>query len=173
MATITTRILFAAASLALLLAACGKSPEERAAEAVIKATTGRDAKVERDGDATKMTVETDQGAMTVQSGEGLSLPTDFPADVYLPSGYKVQNVMQIGPMNSVVLDLSGQSQALIKEITGKMESSGWKTAMSMQSGDQGAMMSFTKDKRSTTYSLSPAQEAGKLTLSVQHATENN
>jgi len=155
MATITIRILFAAASLALLLAACGESPEERA------------------GDATKMTVETDQGAMTVQSGEGLSLPTDFPADVYLPSGYKVQNVMQIGPMNSVVLGLSGQSQALIKEITGKMESSGWKTAMSMQSGGQGAMMSFIKDKRSATYSLSPAQEAGKLTLSVQHATESN
>lgn len=168
-----TRALIATISLALLLAACGKSPEEKAAELAIKAATGGDATVERDGDATKMTVQTDQGAMSVQSGEGLSVPADFPADVYLPSGAKVENVTTIGPMSSVVLGLSGQSQTLVQEITGKMAAGGWKTAMSMQSGDTGGIVSFSKEKRSATYSLAPSAEAGKLTLSVQHITEGN
>lgn len=167
------RLLVAAVSLALLLSACGKSPEEKAAELAIKAATGNDATIERDGDATKMTVETDKGPMTVQSGEGLALPADFPGDIYLPSGYTVQNVMQIGPMHSVVLGLAGQSQALVPEITGKMEAGGWKTAMSMQSGDKGAMLSFTRDKRSATYSLAPGDKPGQLTLSVQHTREGN
>lgn len=168
-----SRQIVAAVSLGLLLAACGKSPEEKAAELAIKAATGNDATIERDGDATKMTVKTDQGPMTVQSGESLSVPADFPADVYLPSGYTVKNVMQIGPMRSVVLALPGTSQALVPEITGKMETGGWKTAMSMQSGDQGAMISFNRDKRSATYSLAPGDKPGQLTLSVQHSSEGN
>lgn len=165
------RALVAALSLALVLGACGKSPEEKAAELAIKAATGGDATVERDGDATKMTVQTDQGAMTVQSGEGLRVPADFPGDLYLPAGYKVENVTQIGPMSSVVLGLPGSPQAMAQEITGKMAAGGWQTAMSMQHGD-GAMVSFSKDKRSATYSLSPSQD-GKLTLSVQHIKEAN
>lgn len=137
----TTRMLFAAVSLSLVLGACGKKP--------------------------------DQGEMKIQSGEGLSLPTDFPGDVYLPSGYKVENVMKMGPLNSVVLGVSGQSQALSQDITSKMEAGGWKTALSMQSGERGAMLSFTRDKRTATYSLSPAQEDGKVTMSIQHTMENN
>ena len=167
------RLLVAAVSLGLLLSACGKPPEEKAAELAIKAATGNDATIERDGDATRMTVKPDQGAMTVQSGEGLSVPADFPGDVYLPSGYTVKNVMQIGPMRSVVLALPGTSKALVAQITGKMQAGGWKTAMSMQSGDQGAMISFTRDKRSATYSLAPGDKPGALTLSVQHIREGN
>ena len=171
--TCTTRILISAISLSLVLAACGKKPEDAAVEAAIKASTGQDATVEHTGDGTTMTVNTGQGQMKIQSGNGLTLPADFPGDVYLPAGYQIENVMQMGPVNSVVLSVSGQAQGLAQEIAAKMQAGGWKTALSMQSANQGAMLSFTRDKRSVTYSMSPAQETGKVSLSVQHTEEQN
>lgn len=166
-----TQLLFAAISLTMVLVACGKKPEEAAAEAAIKAATGADATVRHDGDATTTSIKTKDGELNIQSGEGLSLPADFPTDVYLPAGYQVKNVMNMGPMHSLVVDIPGQAPAVSKEITGKMEAGGWKTAMSMQSG-QGSMLSFTRDsdKRTATYTMSPGQD-GKLTLSVQQTAD--
>lgn len=158
--------------LMLLLAACGKSPQEAATETAIKAATGKDAKVENNGDQSTVTMQTDQGQMKIQTGAGLSLPGDFPKDVYLPADYQIQNVVQMGPVNTVVLAVNGESQALVAEITGKMEAQGWKTAMSMQSGDHGSLLTFTQDKRSAVYTVAPSPD-GKLTVQVQHTEEKN
>ena len=167
----TTHVLFAITSLSLVLVACGKKPEEAAAEAAIKAATGADATVQHDGDATTTSIKTKDGELKIQSGEGLSLPADFPTDVYLPAGYEVKSMMNIGPMHNVVMEVAGDASSVSKEISGKMEAGGWKTAMSMQTGS-GSLLSFTRasDKRTATYSLSPGQD-GKLTLSLQQTAD--
>jgi len=71
---------------ALLLAACGKSPDEVA----VSAMSG--GKVDKDGD--KLTVQTDQGAVTFNAAEGQPLPANFPKDVFLPKDYSVRSSME-------------------------------------------------------------------------------
>ena len=57
------------------VAGCGKSVDEAASEAAIRAATGQDAKVERDGDTT--IISTGDGAMTLDLSLVLARPAAF------------------------------------------------------------------------------------------------
>ena len=148
---------------ALLLAACGKSPAEAATEAAIRAATGEDVKVERDGE--KVTFQTDEGEMTIAGGEDLELPADFPDDVYLPPGYQVKSLMNVAQASIVQLAAPGSLAGLSDAADDAMLGHGWKQTMAMQQDDF-RMYSYEKGERAASLTLSPG-EGEQVQISMQ------
>ncbi len=153
-------------STALLATACSKSPEERVAEAAIERASGKDVDIERDGE--QVTIKTDQGEMKMSAGEALPLPADFPRDVYLPGSYKVNSVMDMGPIKAINLTTDAKVSALFAEAGPAMKAQGWTQKMAIQQAAGHAMLSFEKDKRNVSLSFSESRSVeGQTVVSLQ------
>src|SRR5690606_34560228 len=124
--SVMRKVVVFAVSVSLMagLAACGKSPEERAAGAALSAITGSTVDVEGDGE--KVTFGEGDKAMTISSGDSARLPASVPEDVYLPTDYEIDSVVDSAgfPMGSVRTGgaLSDASQAARQQ----MLDAGWK-----------------------------------------------
>jgi hypothetical protein len=159
-------IVLTAAFAALALAACGKSPSERLAEAAIEAGTGQKADVDADSGA--VTFKTDKGDMKVVSGASAKLPASFPKDVYLPAEYVVASSMEMPGALVVELDAPGKVGPLFAEAGKRMAAEGWKQRVAMQQSADSQVAVYEKDKRSATLSLYDNEGKGvKLGVQVQ------
>lgn len=161
--------LIAAMALALVLSACGKSSDQAAealAEKALEANSGQDVDVDMDidDDSQTITIETEQGTLKQSSGENVSLPADFPADVALPPDYRVMSVMTMGPVTSVVMEVPGMPSGVFDAVKSGQAAQGWKETLSMQGAD-GSMLGFEKGDRSLLLNLSKS-EAGDTMLSL-------
>ena len=157
-------LILVAAIAVLALAACGKSPGERAAEAAIEHATGNKATVDADGNA--VTIKTEDGEMKMSGGDAAKLPATYPKDVYQPAGAKVESVMEMPGTMVVQFDAAGDIPALAEASGKMMATQGWKQQLSMQqSADQQVTM-YEKDKRSATISLVD-DEAKGVKVNVQ------
>jgi hypothetical protein len=159
------RVLLLAGLAVLTLAACGKSPGERLAEKALSAATGQDVEVSKDG--AEVTFKTEKGDMKIAGGDGATLPADFPKDIYLPSGYKVESSMQMPGAVVVSLAAPGQVSALFAEASKQMQAEGWKQTMAMQQSGETQMLAFEKQDRSAMVSFDADGDAGvKVSLQV-------
>jgi len=159
---------FVLAAALLALAACGKSPGERAAEAAIEQATGGKADV--DAKTGKVEIKGDDGSkMTISGGADAKLPATFPKDMYLPADYKVLSVMEMPNAMVVQLDAKGELAALADAAGKKMASEGWKQSLSMQQSSEQRVTMYEKDKRSATVSLNDDEEPG-VKVSLQLAS---
>lgn len=150
---------------ALSLAACSKSPEERAEEAIEKAT-GHEATVTKNGE--QVTIKADGGSVTIRAGDSLKLPATFPKDVFLPKGHTVKSVMETDGATLVTVEAPGELAAMSADASAAMQRDGWKEMMSMQDAAN-RMLVYSKDKRSA--SMSFGAEGEKITLVVQVGEE--
>jgi hypothetical protein len=147
-------------------AGCGKSPEERATQAAIKAASGQDVDVERDGDT--MTFRGPDGTMaTVSQGGNLALPAGFPDDVYRPSAHAVTSVIDVEGMQMVGMSTRTAAAEVVVEARAAMERAGWKQVMAMEA-EGGSMLAYEKDERHATLSI-VAQDEGGTAVNVQVA----
>lgn len=160
------RAALACVAFVVLAAGCGKSPEERATEAAIKAAGGQDVEVERDGDT--MTFRGADGSQaTVSQGGNLALPAGFPDDVYRPSGHAVTSVIDVEGMQMVGMSTPATAAEVAAEARAAMEAAGWKQVMAME-GTDGSMLAFEKGERHASLSIVPQDEGGTL-VNVQVA----
>jgi hypothetical protein len=149
-----------------LAAGCGKSPEERATEAAIRAASGQDVEVERDGDT--MTFRGADGTRaTVSQGGNLALPSGFPDDVYRPTAHAVTSVIDVEGMQMVGMSTRAAPGDVVAEARATMERAGWKQVMAME-GEDGSMLAYEKDQRHATLSIVP-QDGGGTVVNVQVA----
>lgn len=146
------------------LGGCRKS-QESIADAAIERASGGKVKVDRDGD--RMTIKTDQGEMAVQSGEALPLPKDFPGDVYLPPGYRINSVMDLGGAKVLSLQADGKVSVLFDAARAAMDKQGWKQTMAMQNSTDTAMLAYEKDQRAAVLSFNDNSGDSGVTMSVQ------
>ena len=146
-----------AALLVAGLAACGKSPEERAAGAALSAITGADVAVEENGD--KVTFGEGDKAMTISSGGSASLPASFPRDVYLPDEYEIDSVVDSAGFTMVSLRADGTIKDATAAAQTTMEGAGWKRTMSAQD-DTNSMLAFQHGDRSALLSFDRHDESG-------------
>lgn len=146
----------------LSLGACGKA-QEAAQEVAAEAATGGKADVDRDGD--KTTITTDQGSITVNTGAGQSLPADFPSDAFLPEGYRINTIAEMGGARSIEMLVPGSMADTSKAVSEAMQAQSWKQAMSMQQNDMHALM-FEKDGRMAQYTISQADDGTHVALNV-------
>jgi hypothetical protein len=147
-----TPLLIAAA---LLLAACGKSPDEVAVSAV------SGGKASKDGD--KLTVQTEQGAVTFNAAAGQPLPASFPKDVFLPKGYEVRSSMDRNGAQLVDRLAPGKTADLFAATGAAMPGMGWKQSASMTQGGTSVLV-FENEARMVQYSFN--DEEGKAHVSV-------
>lgn len=150
--------------MSLGMAACSKSPSERAAEAAISAASGHKVDVDRDGD--KVTIKTDEGQMQISAGEGIALPDDFPKDVYLPPGYTVKSAMQLPQAMMVQVVAPGPINELFAQADKAMLAQGWEQTMSMQQAANTRVLAYKKPDRQATVSLH-GQDDGQVQVGLQ------
>ncbi len=167
------KTLMTCAVLAILaLAGCGKSVSQSAAEMAVSAASGGKVDVTQSGDKSQVSIKTDQGTSTVSSGNNVPLPKDFPSDVHLPASYTIKSAIQSGPMTMLVMHTPAAMQALYSEYDGSMKSGGWTEAMAMQSSQSESVLSFQKDRRNVTVSITASTDAdGGSDVSLQSVTE--
>jgi hypothetical protein len=140
----------------LLVAACGKSPDE---VAVAAATGG---KVDKDGD--KMTIQTEQGAVTFNAEQGQALPANFPKDVFLPKDYSVRSSMDMN--GALMLDLvtPGKPADAFAAAGAAMPGMGWKQTASLQQAGTSILV-YENEAQMVQYSFAD-DEPGKAHVSV-------
>lgn len=131
---------------ALALAGCGKKSEERRIEKAIENNSGGQAHV--DLSKNQMTLETKKGEkMQVVSGsEGLKVPDDFPKDIYVYTGAKVEASIKTPDGTQLTLATADPAAKVADEYKAQMKKAGWEEKIS--AGMSGAtMLEYAKDGR--------------------------
>ena len=89
-------------------------------------------------------MRTADGDASSRAGDSLPLPTDFPADVYLPGEYAVNSVMDLHGVSMVSLTAPGEVSPLFKAARAGMEARGWTQTLAAQHSVDSAMLAFEK-----------------------------
>jgi hypothetical protein len=97
----------------------------------------------------------------------LSLPADFPDDVYLPDRYAVTSVLDMGGTRMVSVSARGKVAQLFADARREMTRSGWTQVMSMQHSADNAMLSYEKGRRATVFSFNRGEGADAVVIGVQ------
>lgn len=107
------------------------------------------------------------GEATVGHGQAmLPLPADFPEDVFLPAGYRVESLLALDGARVVKLRAPGQVAPLFDDARSSMAALGWDEQLAVVHAADSAMASFEKGTRSTVLSLGKG-ERGEVVLSLQ------
>ncbi|GGA82226.1 hypothetical protein GCM10011521_20740 [Arenimonas soli] len=128
----STRHLLTACLAALLCSACGDEPvgaPETLVDKALEANARQQAAESQAADGErKLTLETEAGLYRATSGDNLSLPADFPADVPLPRDASITNATQLGATISLGAH-SPRSLALVfDEFRRAQRAAGWTEA---------------------------------------------
>lgn len=149
----------AVALLAGMLAGCGKSAEDRMAEAAAGTMLGTEVSVDDDGET--VTFGSGDKAMTITGGDSAQLPDGFPDDVFLPDDYKVDSTIASGDFTMVTLRAPGEVGDLADAAKASMESSGWK--QQMMAGDESSRIyAFRHEQTVASLSFDRHDEGGVL-----------
>jgi hypothetical protein len=145
---------------------------QRASDAMVERASGGQVAIERDGDT--VVLKGADGQMTLQGGDALPLPKEFPRDVYLPEGYAINSVMDLQGVNVIGMQAPGKVAGLFADAREAMVAQGWKETMAMQHSVDSAMLAFEKpgggsEPRSAMLAFNDAGSDG-VTLSVQLRT---
>ena len=154
------------AGAALVLSGCGKAGEkvsEKLIEKSLRNSGATGAKV--DLSKGKMTVKTDEGVTEVSSGDAASLPADFPKDVFVLKGAKIQTAMK-SPQGFMVQMKSDQNMSKIAEsYSAEMKTQGWAQEAAVDMGEM-CSRSFKKDKRQVAVIVSKTDKTSDVVLSL-------
>lgn len=153
-----------AASFTLILATlsgCQQS-REALADSAIEHAAGQ---LEPAGDGDRV------GAMAMQQDETLPLPKDFPDDIYLPLGYRIDSVMDRGDMKVISLQAPGRVSGLFGDARDSMDRHGWKQTLAMQNSTDNAVLTYEKERRAAVLSFNSGRGMTGVTVSVQLRTE--
>ncbi len=148
------------ASCLVLVAGCQKATETVAQKAVEKALG-----VEVKQDGNQVVFKGKEGDLSVTSGEGTSLPANFPKDVPLPEDATVESVMEFGGSQIVTLAVPGTLDAVIDRAAERMAAQGWEQAMRTVTANEGGMLAYSKKVEDRSASLMFSTEGdGKVQL---------
>lgn len=144
-------MLLSCLALALSLAGCQKAADA-AAEVAIERASGQQVRLDRDGNRMRISSGNGEDEVSIMTGEGIALPADFPEDLYLPAGYDVSSVMDIGGARLLNLECPGAVAPTFEAARTMMQARGWSQTLAMQQADS-AMLGFTHGAREATYTF--------------------
>lgn len=156
-----------ALALALSLAAC-QSPSEKAgekaaenlAEKMLEKASGGKADVDIKGDSVE--VKTDEGS--IQTGEKVSLPAEFPKDVYVYEGdIKAVFTNAENKGYTVSIETSKTPAEIKTAYEARLKSDGWKTTGTMDFGDS-ISIGAEKDTRTVSVIIGKDDEVSTIVL---------
>ena len=156
-------------AMALLSGACGKKSQEEIIEKAVEKNSGGKAHV--DLSKQKMTIETKEGGKVeiASGGEGLKVPADFPKDIYIYRGAKVEGSIKTGDAIQLTLQTVDADAKVADEYKRQMKQTGWTEKTTAQMGGM-TMLQYAKDQRSLMVHLS---RDGKITrIMLMMSTES-
>jgi hypothetical protein len=162
-------IIYLALFLPLVLAACqspaqkvSETASEKIAEKAIENATGGQADVDISGK--NVNVNTKEGS--VQTGEQISLPADFPKDVYVYEGTIKAVITNNTPKGYTVSVETDKTIADVKAAYEKrIVEDGWEKTGLMDFGES-ASISGTKDKRTLSVMIGKSGDKTSIVLGV-------
>lgn len=126
-----------------------------------------------DGDKGSLQIKGPEGTMTMTTGDGAVLPPNYPKDIPLYPGLKLNMVQTIPENNTFVVqgfsdDPLDKVAAFCKE---KMPANGWTEQTSMNQGGDSpmAMFAFQKDQR--TMSILIGKEENQTSISISAGSQ--
>ncbi|MEB3226054.1 MAG: hypothetical protein VKJ86_09645 [Synechococcus sp.] len=127
----------------LSLGGCGLV-QEMIFEKAIEAGTGE--KVDIDTSKDTVDIKTDEGSLSVSSGENIPLPDTFPQDIYLYQDAKVNMAMDLPEGVSVSFTTKENPAAVKEKYKAEMAKNGWSQEMTMDVNGQ-SIFGFQKQER--------------------------
>ena len=146
------------------LAGCQKAQQMMTDSAIEHATAGK-VKISRDGD--RVVIKGEDGELAMQHGDALPLPKDFPADIYLPKGYRINSVMDLGGTQVISLQAPGKVADMFGSARDAMDKQGWKQTMAMQNSTDTAMLTYEKAERAAVMSFNSDRGEQGVSMSLQ------
>lgn len=152
---------------AFSLAGC-KSAADKVVEKAVEQTTGADVDV----DTSKNQVAVNVNGTSWAAGDAVSLPTDFPKDVYVAEGTLKVAIASDETQGFTVSLESTQSVAVLKTLYDtQLKADGW--IISGTVDIQGSSsITATKANRSTTVSIGPSSDTSKTTVNINTFTDS-
>jgi hypothetical protein len=156
---------FMAGLIIIGLQACGgksikERAEEKVAEGILGSLTGTDIEIDSDGEDGKITIKGKDGEELTIGGSQTELPEDFPSDVYLIDG-DIESIGMIktneGSIVTFQMYSTDELADLVKDLKKGMESNGWESNMSMESGNESTMV-YAKGEANTMVIFSKQDE---------------
>jgi len=153
---------------ALLLSGCKKASDEtmeklteKAIEKSMKNSGAKDAKVDLSNG--KMKIATEDGEVEMSTGDSVSLPADFPKDVHVIKGAKVQMAMKVPQGQMVQLQLSQSVKQVASVYDTEMKAQGWTQEAAMDMGEAHSAV-YHKDKRQVSLMISKTDDGSEVMI---------
>ncbi len=143
----------ALATALLAMAACSKSPAERAVEAAASAASGQDVDISRDADGISIKTGDGEDTLDISSGDRASLPEGFPDDVYLPAGFKVISSAKADATMLVGMVAPGTLDRIAEQANQAMLEQGWEQTRMAEDGPSVRILEYKKADRSARIAL--------------------
>lgn len=147
-------------SVSIVLIGCGKKTAEKATEkALEKATNGQ-----ADVDVSQNTVTMNSNGGSWSAGENVSLPDNFPDDVYVVEG-KITIVSTVTETNGFAISLeTSKSASELKSLyEEKLREKGWNISMSL-AYEGSVTIGAEKDNRTVSVSINPGDEGKTIVV---------
>ena len=160
-----TRFICTVFCLLLIVAGCGGSADEEAAERRIEAATGGEAEVDLSEGQMEVEGKTEEGEYAMSVGEKTEIPKDFPGDVFIYKPSSPAMSMKVPEGHSLTLVTSDDKAKVIETYKEKMEGDGWSEEGSMNMGGQ-MMLVYKKDGRVANIGIAAVDEKTQITLTV-------
>ncbi len=142
---------------------CGRQAEEAAVEKAIELQTGGTARVDLSKET--MQIETEEGKMTMSSGEGAKLPDSFPQDIYVLDGAKIEMAMEVPQGYSLAFTTDKDRAAVAEQYKKQMTSAGWTQKAAMDMGEQ-VMLAYEKPERAANIVITADESVTRVNVTV-------
>jgi len=156
---------FCALCLILVLAGCGKAPEQTATEKKIEDAGGVDTKVDLEKKEVTITGKTEGGKYTSSSGEEAEIPKDFPADVYVYRPSKVMTAMDMPEGGALGLTTDDDVPTVAETYKREMTARNWSEQTSVENGGR-FMLVYEKQERIANIAIGSKDGAAQIMLTV-------
>lgn len=151
---------------------CGKSRQEKMAEKAIEAQTGGQADVNLDKQ--QMTIETKEGdKMQIAGGEeGLKVPADFPKDIHVYPGAKVEASFKSNDNVQLHLGTADPVAKVIAQYQAQLKKEGWAEKTVTQTAES-SMIEYTKDSRTVIVNASAEGKQTRIMIMISKEEEQS
>ena len=151
--------------LMLVLAGCGKTPEQTTTEKKSEDSSGVDAKVDVQKNEMTITGETEGGAYAISSGEGAEIPKDFPADVYIYQPSRVMTAMDMSEGGVLALATADDAPTVAETYKREMTARSWSEQSAVKNGER-LVLVYEKEERIANITIGSMDGAAQILVTV-------
>lgn len=150
-------------------AGCGKSVVEEVTETAIESGLPDGSKVEIGNDGGTIKIQGPDGTVSMETGESVALPANFPTDIPIPDGVTWKMVHGTQSEGNEALVVQGTLAKPISEVAtfmrDKLPAQGWELVSSFQQTGEAEMLSFKKGEVQLSVSVSKDGDNSSLLIS--------